>query len=113
MNTIVRVRQEGASVLLIIDERATEMPWDAAIELGRALIAKGHLAEEIAKHEQVIEDQAILTRAGIPIGLAVDERVVQEAAKEAAWSTKLRRWIPGGVKSRQMVWGPTVRRQRK
>jgi len=108
MNRVVRVRQEGTNVLLIIDGVATEMPWEAALELGRALLHQGHRAEEIAKHEQVIEDQALLTRIGAPFGVAVDRRIQQEAAKEAVNNTRLRRLLPGGVKATEFVGAPSI-----
>jgi len=106
--TVLRVRQEGVNVLLVINGRAVEMPWHIALELGRALLNKGHLAEEIAKHEQVIYDQALLTRAGLPIGLAVNKDVASEAIKEASWGTKLRRYLPGGVRAKEFVGAPRV-----
>ena len=55
---MARVRQDGSEVLLQVGAHSTVLPWDAAIELGRALIEQGHRAEEIAKAMQVIEDQA-------------------------------------------------------
>lgn len=106
---VVRVRQEGEKVLLVLDGIGTELPWEKALELGRALIQQGHRAEEIVKHEQVIEDQALLTRIGAPFGLAVDPRVAREAAREAVNNTKLRRYLPGGVKSKEFVGAPAVR----
>jgi hypothetical protein len=108
MTSVARVRQEGAEVLLVIDGHGSVLPWDAAIELGRALMEQGHRAEEIAKATQVIEDQALLTRIGAPFGVAVHPDIVNEAAKEAVNSTKLRRYLPGGVKSTSMVHAPGV-----
>lgn len=107
--TVARVRQEGPNVLLVIDGRGTLMPWHVALDLGRALLEQGHRAEEIAKAPTIIEDQAILTRAGIPIGLAVDPDVAREAAKEAVNNTRLRRYMPGEVRSREFVGAPTVK----
>lgn len=107
------VRQDDERVLLIINGQCVlNLPWDGALEIGRALIAQGHRAEEIAKAAGVIRDHAILVRAGVPIGLAVDPRIREEAEKDAAWDSPLRRYMPGGVKSTESVGAPSVKRRR-
>lgn len=109
----VTVRQDDERVLLIVNGQCVlNLPWDGALEIGRALVAQGHRAEEIAKAAGVAYDHAILVRAGIPIGLAVDPRVRKEAEKVAVSDSSLRRKMPGGVKSTQSVGAPSVRRRR-
>lgn len=117
MQSLVRcsatVRQNDERVLLIVNGQCIlDLPWDGALEIGRALIAQGHRAEEIAKAAGVIYDQAILVRAGWPIGLAVDPRIREEAEKSAAWDSDLRRKMPGGVRSTGSVGAPSVKRHR-
>ena len=107
------VRQDDERVLLIVNGRCVlNQPWDGALEIGRALIAQGRRAEEIAKAAGVILDHAILVRAGVPIGLAVDPRIREEAEKTAVSDSSLRRYMPGGVKSKSSVGAPSVKRHR-
>ena len=104
------IKHNGDRVVFLKDGALIEdMPWDKAIEIGRALIAIGRKAEEYAKATEIIHDQAILTRAGWPfMGLSADPRIQAEAAKEAAWNSDLRRYLPGGVKSEEALFPPSV-----
>lgn len=92
----VTVRQEGDRVLLLHNGRLLfSLPWQAALDLGRALHAQGKRAEEEANATRIVYDQAILTRVGFPIGLSNRPDILAEAAKEAAWNRDLRRYIRG------------------
>ncbi len=92
----VVVRQEGDRVLLLHNGRLLfSLPWNAALELGRALHVQGKKAEEEAAAARIVYDQAILTRVGFPIGLSNRPDILAEAAKEAAWNRNLRRYIRG------------------
>lgn len=110
----VTVRQEGDRVLLLHNGRLLfSLPWGAALELGRALHVQGKRAEEEAEAARIVYDQAILTRVGFPVGLSNRRDILTEAAREAAWNSKLRRYIPParamGI-ARQTVFGtPSVR----
>ena len=112
----VRVHQEGPEVQLIIDGRALRMPWNVALDLSKALRKKAHAAEEIAKAEGIIFDQALLIRTGAPLGFTDNPDIQKEAAKEAAHNSDLRRYLPGGVNERSQERGqmgsPTVYRGR-
>jgi hypothetical protein len=109
MGDNIRIRQEGTSVQLLKDGKLlVEMPWDAALEVARVIQHVAHRAEELAKHTEVALDHAILLRAGVPIGLAVDPRVVEEAEQMAQYDRDLRRYMPGGVKSKERFGVPTV-----
>jgi hypothetical protein len=68
--------------------------WEQALELGRALIAQARKADTWVHAQQVIDDQAILLRAGVPVTLATTREMQREAGKEAAWNSKLRRYLP-------------------
>ena len=108
--TQVRIRNEGTEVLVIIDGAlALQAPWNVAIDIARELIAKARAAEEIAKANDIIFDNAILARSGAPIGLSNNKDIIAETAKEAAWNTTLRRSNIGGLKSEGIVGAPTVR----
>lgn len=109
----VIVRQDGDKVVFALDGRGQSIPWEAAIKIGRALIAQGKAAEEHAKAEVIIHDQAILTRLGIPVGLSNNRAIQEEAAKEAAWNSGLRRYIEpkrASIGSKEVMGTPTVGR---
>ncbi len=105
----VQIRQEGPEVLLVIDGRALKMPWNVALDVSKALAIKARKAEEIAKAEGIIFDQALLIRTGAPLGLTDNPDIQKEAAKEAAHNGDLRRYLPGGVKGAEQFGCPTVR----
>jgi hypothetical protein len=106
------VRQEGGTVQLVVDgQLILDVSWEQALKLGQALIFQARKAEEFTKADQVIKDQALLLRAGIPLGLATDPRMMQEAGKEAAWNSDLRRYMPNNLEKIEQygtVYPPTV-----
>lgn len=108
----VTIRQEGQRVIVISNGKAIlDLPWDAAQALAKALHIKAHLAEEEAKALDIIYDQAILTRLGIPFGLTNRRDMQKEAMKEAAWNPNLRRYIRSSVESREVFGTPVIRNQ--
>jgi hypothetical protein len=114
----VRIRQEGTRVLVIKDGRTLlDLPWQAALDLAKALQAKGKRAEEIDRAPAIIADQAIITRLGLRFGLTSHPAMLREAAKEAAWNSHLRRCIPsakaGGIASQSIVPAPIVIQHKK
>jgi hypothetical protein len=69
MQKRVSIRQEGVSVLVVVDGRAVlEMPWQAALDVSMAIRIQAKEAEALAKVEGIIWDQAILVRSGAPFG---------------------------------------------
>jgi hypothetical protein len=107
--TTVNVGQQAHHVLLEINGRVTEMPWEAAKDLATALRTMAAKAEEFQKAAGIAFDQAILLRSGAPFGLTDNPDIQAEAAKEAAWNSDLRRKMPGGVKSEEVLGTPVVR----
>lgn len=104
------VRQEGTHVLLIADGKLLfDMTWQEADQLASAIRRKAREVEEIVKAEQIIFDNALLLRGGVPIGLSDHPNIQKETATEAAWNSQIRRWLPGGVKSKEIVPAPRVR----
>lgn len=110
----ITVRQDGTRVLLIQDGRAIlELPYQAALDLANAIRNRAKAAEEIALADTVILDQAILLRAGVGVGLAVDANIRKEAVKEAAWNTSLRRYIRTSKQAQAgTVYAPRVKRHK-
>jgi hypothetical protein len=107
--SFARIRQNGEQVQVLLNGRlAAELSWQDARQLAAAIKQVSLLAEAEAKHEGIITDQAILMRAGVRLGLTSDRRMLGEAAKEAAWGRNLRRYMRGGVKSREVFGLPTV-----
>lgn len=109
----VTVKQDGDNVI-ITSKNGTSivMPWDAAIELSRAITTQARRVEEWQKANGIIQDQAILIRLGIPLGLSNNPNIKKEAFKEAAWNSDLRRFIQGarvkGIPSGEAFGTPTL-----
>ena len=107
----IRIRQEGAEVTLIVDGKAAfAAPWNVALDIAHEMIAKARLAEEHAKANQIIFDNAMLFRSGAPFGLSNNKNIVTESLKEAAHNYTLRRHMAGGIKSTAIVGTPEVRK---
>lgn len=107
----IRIRQEGAEVTLIVDGKAAfAAPWNAALDIARELMASARLAEEHAKAEGIIFDNALLIRSGAPLGLSNNRNIVTESLKEAAHNYTLRRHLRGGIKSTSIVGAPDIRK---
>lgn len=79
-----------------------------ALALGRALVAVAHKAEEWAVALAVAYDAAILLRTGAPFGLTSQPDILKEAVKLARDDRDLRRWLPGGIRSQEIVGEPTL-----
>ena len=105
-----QITREGERVLVIHNKEVVlNLPWEAAVEIGRALIALGRQAEQISRIEQVIQDQAILLRAGAPVQITYAG--FAEAVKEAQYNTRLRRYMAnsmGNIESKEEFGMPVV-----
>lgn len=109
----ITVRREGEKVLLLSGGiLIASLPWRAADELANALRSKARLAEEQEKGEKIAMDSAILMRAGVPFSFSNRFDILKEAIKEAAWNATLRRFMPGGVKSKEVFGTPTIIRHK-
>jgi len=106
----IRIRTEGADVILIAEGKAViTAPWNAALDIAHELVAAARRAEEHAKAENIIFDNALLIRSGAPFGLSSHKDIVAESIKEAGHNTTIRRHMPGGIKSTSIVGAPEVR----
>lgn len=110
------VRAEGEMVQIIKDGRLVfEVPWQAALDLSKAIHAKAKQCEEFADRERIIHDQAIVTRLGLRFGLTSNPFMLKEATKEAAWNRDLRRYIRAdramGIQSQSVVGTPSLIQQ--
>lgn len=109
VNQKVSIRQEGERVLVLRNGVALfNMPWEAALEMANALTAKARLAEELVKIQEVARDQAILMRAGSPIGIINTPGGMDLAKQIATGDRDLRRFMPNHIKSEEKFGVPIV-----
>lgn len=106
----ITVGMDGPRVLLTIDGKTESIPWEAADEIARALTVKARQAEEEQKALGIAADNAVLLRVGVPIGLSSRPDILHESAQIAQYDRDLRRYLPGGIKSREVFGTPTIRR---
>jgi len=107
----VRIRHEGTNVQVIVNGALVfDAPWNAAQDIARELKAASLRAEEIAKADGIIFDNALLFRSGAPFGLSNHPDIIKETVKEAGHNTTLRRHLRGGIQSKGIVGKPDVRK---
>lgn len=102
--------RDGGDVVVVVtpDGKAHELPWQVADELAKALRAQARRVEEREHAERLALDAAIVFRAGAPFGLTSHPKIQAEAVKLALGDRSLRRYMPGGVRSRVMLGAPSV-----
>lgn len=83
-----------------------------ALELGNAMIGVARRAEEHAKHERVIADQALMMRLGGQLSLSGNRDINDEAWKEAETDSQLRKTIPtpSSIRSKEKFGYPQVKK---
>ena len=107
----ITVRREGTRVLLLHNGRLlADLTHQAAAALARAIHVQAKRAEEEDAALDIIADQALLIRAGVPIGLSSRRDILELAANDAAWSSTLRRALPGGIRSKAVFGTPRIRK---
>lgn len=95
------VRKElGALLVLGNGKLLFSLPMTYVREFWRGIKAKSRTAEEHEKASSIAMDQALLIRAGAPLPITSDPRIMDEAKKEATSNRDLRKAIPG-IKSRE------------
>lgn len=99
-STIIEHRRQVFLQILAVDEVPRAAFCDAIASQARQL-------EEEEKHEAIAQDAAILFRAGAPFGLTDNPEIQREAVTEAAWG-KLRRYMPKGIESQEVVGVPSL-----
>lgn len=91
-----------------LPERTYFFPLALAPEFADALIAKARECDEQEHAASVVADNALLFRAGVPIGLSSDPKIQAETIKEAEHNRDLRRALPGGIKSTVLLGTPSI-----
>jgi hypothetical protein len=108
----ISVERDGNNVLVAAQGKTFLLaPCAAAIEIAGAIKQQARRLEEIECAERIAYDQAILQRSGRPFGLTNHPKIQDEAGKEAAWNSDLRRYIPAGRLRQTQVGTPRVTRQ--
>lgn len=87
------IQQEDRVIVTKSGQLVMDLEWQNAVEFGRALLEQGRKAQEWAMRQQIVIDQAILTRSGIDLPLATHPKIQEEALKESRWNRALRRFI--------------------
>lgn len=104
------IRQDGPHVLFNFDSRFfVQLEASAAREFWEQLHGQIKLAEEHEQAERIIRDSAILMRAGAPIALSNNPKIVDAAKQAAAWDSDLRRYMPmNGITSQESFGTPRI-----
>jgi len=106
----VRIGNDGFHVVVQQDDKTLLIPWEAALEVAKAMTTVARKVEETAKAPGIIADQALLMRLGFPLGLTSNSDILSEAFKDAQHDPKLRKYITGpravGIPSSEAVGTP-------
>jgi len=108
---VARVNWEGNQVVIILpdDKTVIKLPWQDAKGLANAIRLMASKAEEWENKEQIIKDQAVLTRANWPLGLSSNPHIKEEALKMAQNDRDLRRYMKAPtVHSGEVVNAPII-----
>ena len=108
------VKKDGADVLIVIDgQKYCRLPWDAALELARAITIQARRIEEQVKALSIVKDQALLMRSGAPFGLSSHPDIIAEAKKEAVHNKELRKAVLGRGIGGPILGAPRVIKHKK
>ena len=106
----VTVKRDGTYIIVEMSVKA--IPWDAALEVAKAITIKAREIEADIKAGRIIDDQALLIRLGIPLGLTNKPELLKAAKNESVYSPELRRYITGakvkGIESAERLGTPKL-----
>ena len=102
-----RCGRDNGLVVIELDGQAFALTPDGARQIAKALMVSAAKADEFANANNVIKDQALLIRAGVPIALSRNPKILQEAKREAETDRDLRRYMPM-VPSSLTIGSPTI-----
>ena len=104
-------RPGGDRAVLLVNGRLTaDFPPEVAVLFGRQLMSLGQQMLNDANPNNTIHDQAVLMRAGIPIGFSDNKKILSEAHNQAQHNRDLRRYMRNatGIPSKAIVGTPTL-----
>jgi len=88
------VNYDGPRVLLVVDGKGVLIPWQQSDELATALVVMARKAEEQDDADRIIFDNALIQRAGMPIGFSDDPKIKDATVNTALYHRVLRRALP-------------------
>lgn len=88
------------------------MRWQDALAFANVVIAQARKAEEYAKANQQIAQEALLIKSGAPFSMVTDPRMRDAARVEAQFGRK-RKVIGPHAPSAREVFPPVITKQRK
>jgi hypothetical protein len=105
-----RLKRNNNNIVFSTPQGYVEIPWQVATVLFKEGLGLAKTIENEQNPERLIFDQAILRRAGLPVGLSDNKAIQEEAIKESQWNSKLRRYMRGfpGIPSKAKFGTPTV-----
>lgn len=97
--------------ILVNGKPVADLPYQVARTVGKALIGLAQQIENDSNPLQTIEDQSILMRAGLNIGLSDNPKILDESWKEAQHNSKLRKYMKNipEIKGRAIFGTPTIK----
>jgi hypothetical protein len=101
------VRQKEAGVL-VVGTAVMDVTAELARDISHALRSVARKCEEVEKAENIIADGALLFRSGAPFGFSDHPKIQEEIVKTARDDRDLRRFMPGGIKSTEVLGTPTL-----
>jgi len=106
----VKIGNDGFHVILQQDDKTMLIPWQAALEVAKAMTTVARKVEEVVKVDQIVSDEAFLNRLGFPIGLTNNPDIKKEAFQKAQYDPQLRKYMPNavGIPSSEAVGTPSL-----
>lgn len=107
----VRLRQEGSQVWINWDDKCWMLLGAKELrQIWREMDGVLKLAEEYEQADRIIQDTAIMLRAGAPFALSDNRKIVESAKTMAAWDSDLRRYMPmRGITSQERFGTPSIK----
>lgn len=105
----VTLRRDADTIYLIEDGHVVfSANYKAAIEIAKAIIAQAKVIEEENAAMAIARDQAILTKAGVPISLTGNQAILEEAKTLMKYDKQIKEIKPVGGINKGKVGTPTV-----
>lgn len=100
------VREEAEKVVLVVDGKRVELPWQVAETIGKTLMQASRGVRDREDHARLVFDQAVALKSALPLLLTGEKGIVKEAAVEAQWGAL--HSLPM-VKSDARIFAPSVK----
>ncbi len=108
MNKITAGMRKERVVLIIDGKTVLDLHWKHYNDVIRVIKQAAAQAEEYENANQVIDHQAVMMRAGMPLGLSDNPAILKAARQKALYDKQLRAYIPS-VKHLPVVGTPRLK----